>query len=187
MIAILRISLAAVFIVAGATKMLNSVDFMNVLKNLHDLPPEILALIAALLPSIEILLGLTLALDFRYATIAALGLNIIFLLFLSYNYVYGNPNTDCGCFGTLLQSKIDETGLIRQLLIVMGNTLLVIYRRQLLLLFWVGLIPTSCECGSLRLKAGSGNADLLFKTCVKIYDAYKSFMYVRFNFDGFGR
>ncbi len=103
---LLRISVAAVFIVAGASKVGNPAKFLDQILTLGFVPYWIAYLAALYLPWVEIVAGAML-LTLRFTCAAAvllILLTICFITILSIAHVVGTQ-ADCGCFGVLFTLK----------------------------------------------------------------------------------
>lgn len=101
-----RLVLAAVFIYAGYVKASDPVGFAGQVANYQILPYAWNFLVAATLPSLELLCGILLLLNrkVRPAVLVLFVLNLIFMLLLSYTAARG-LDIDCGCFNPDTESK----------------------------------------------------------------------------------
>ncbi|MDO4225511.1 MAG: DoxX family protein [Bergeyella zoohelcum] len=108
---ILRNAIAVIFIISGFVKAVDSVGFSFKLEeyfsptvfNMPFLEPFALP-IAALVSSLEIVLGLMLLLKIQLRkTLIALISLCVFFAFLTFYSAYFNVVTDCGCFGDALK------------------------------------------------------------------------------------
>jgi uncharacterized membrane protein YphA (DoxX/SURF4 family) len=103
--------LAAVFVVAGVSKIADPPGFAHEVHNYALLPGAAVNAAALVLPWLEVLAGVALFLGF-WRRAAAGTLCVLLLLFvgaLSINLARGRP-VDCGCFGT---SKTPRTSAER--------------------------------------------------------------------------
>lgn len=99
---VLRIAVAGVFIVAGASKTGNPAKFLDQVLTLGFIPYSLAYIAALYLPWVEIVAGVML-LTLRFTCAAAVLLILLtasFISILSIAHVAGTQ-TDCGCFGVL--------------------------------------------------------------------------------------
>ncbi len=129
---IIRVLLGAVFIYAGATKIVDPTGFATAIDEYGLVTWRMANLIARTLPIIEIISGLGLIFDIK----GALGLLVAqllgFVIILSYA-INAGLNIDCGCFGPS-EPGADYSGslwttLIRDLFMVGACILLYWLRR----------------------------------------------------------
>lgn len=101
-----RLILAGVFIYAGFIKANDPVAFAGQVANYQILPYAWNFLVAATLPSLELLCGVLLLLNRRVrpAVLVLFSLNLIFMLLLSYTIARG-LDIDCGCFNPDAENK----------------------------------------------------------------------------------
>jgi uncharacterized membrane protein YphA (DoxX/SURF4 family) len=99
--------LAAVFVVAGFSKVADPPGFAHEIHNYGLVPGAAVNAMALVLPWVEIVCGLALFFGIaRRSSARILGvLLVVFVIALSINLVRGRP-VDCGCFGT---SKAEKT------------------------------------------------------------------------------
>ncbi len=95
-----RCLVGGIFFYAGALKMADVIVFAGEVAAYHLIPHNFTYLVAAILPSIEVLIGALLLLDCRVRGAAFLAgvLNLIFILALVSALTRG-LNISCGCFG----------------------------------------------------------------------------------------
>ncbi len=96
-----RLFLGAVFLYAGATKIISPAGFAAAVHNYHILPPSLVNLFAVILPWLEITAGACLVAGV-WLPGAVMWVNVmllVFLLALVYNQIRG-LNVNCGCFST---------------------------------------------------------------------------------------
>jgi uncharacterized membrane protein YphA (DoxX/SURF4 family) len=94
----LRLILGAVFVYAGATKLVDPDAFAAVIAA-YGLMPEALVPFAALgLPILEVIAGIGLVLDVRGSLGAVALMTVLFLGVLAYGMALG-LDADCGCYG----------------------------------------------------------------------------------------
>jgi uncharacterized membrane protein YphA (DoxX/SURF4 family) len=126
-----RFAIGAVFIYAGAAKLLDINAFTRTIDP-YDILPDVLIPVAAIgLPSIEVLAGLGLIFDIKGSLSAISAMLIMFVIVLSYG-ILNNMDVDCGCFspdeaasrGNLKQA------LLRDLVMIAAVIFLFISRRM---------------------------------------------------------
>ena len=111
---IIRIILGAVFIYAGAVKIMAPSVFADSIDNYRMLPYVLVTLMAVILPWIELIAGILLVVG-RWLTTSSLiliALNIIFIIALSSAIARG-LDISCGCFS--VQGAASKVGLLRLL------------------------------------------------------------------------
>ena len=99
-VAVARLVLGAVLIVAGALKLGHATDLAAALAGFRLLPPGAVSLLALVLPPLEIFLGLYLVagLFTRIAGVAAAAMFAIYAGAIASAIIRGIP-ANCGCFG----------------------------------------------------------------------------------------
>lgn len=112
LIIILRVFLGAVFILAGAGKVVNPSAFAEDIDNYRMLPYVFVTFLAIVLPWIEICAGILLVFGkFLYgAGFTVIVLNIVFIIAISSALARG-LSIDCGCFS--LGTGAAKVGLLR--------------------------------------------------------------------------
>jgi uncharacterized membrane protein YphA (DoxX/SURF4 family) len=113
-----RIFLAAIFVYAGYTKLVNELQFAASISAYQLLPPSAIMWVVKLLPGFEVILGIIilLGIKLRYtASIAGL-LLAFFIAVMLVTYLRG-IEADCGCFG--VGEKISPLTLVRDTLMVL--------------------------------------------------------------------
>ncbi len=98
---LLRVGLGATFLYAAFTKIPDLPTFAEEIANYQMLPAQLVPLVAAALPGLEIALGLALIAGIWTRTAAALtgGLLLVFTVGISQALIRG-IDLRCGCFGT---------------------------------------------------------------------------------------
>ena len=98
---VLRVGLGVTFLYAASTKVGDLVTFAEEIANYQMLPAVLVPVVAAILPGLEIALGLALILGVWTRTAAALtgGLLAVFTVGIAQALVRG-IDLRCGCFGT---------------------------------------------------------------------------------------
>lgn len=112
-----RFGLAAVWLIAGGLKVLDPDQTYIAVRAYDVLSQWGVEIVAALLPWVEIALGLLLLLGAgtRIAAVASLGLLVMFVAGLTQAWVRG-LSIDCGCFGGGGTVGPDETAYLQELL-----------------------------------------------------------------------
>lgn len=121
-----RFSLAAVFVVAGGTKLARRRAFAKAVADYHLLPAGLSWLVAELLPPAELVVGGLLFLGVALipaATAAAVGL-AVFTIAAALNLFRGR-RIACGCFG-LLEAPLSRFTVARDLAFVMAAILVIL-------------------------------------------------------------
>jgi uncharacterized membrane protein YphA (DoxX/SURF4 family) len=97
----IRLILAAVFIVAGSVKIADPQGFATNIDNYRILPYPLVTVTAIVLPWLEVLLGVALLVGIwiRGASLWVVILNAIFLVAISSALIRG-LDIECGCFST---------------------------------------------------------------------------------------
>lgn len=114
----LRFCLSVLFIFAGIAKFLDLQSFQSSLSGIGLLSLRFVSLFSYALPLIEIIIGgfLLSGLYIRIASFAASGLLIVFTGVFLVSYLNAT-DTSCGCFGSILSSKVDLFFFIRNVLL----------------------------------------------------------------------
>jgi uncharacterized membrane protein YphA (DoxX/SURF4 family) len=104
--------LAAIFVVAGFSKIADPPGFAHEIHNYRLVPGALVNALALGLPWLEVALGVALFLGIARRTAAGIvGLLLaVFLVALSINLARGHP-IDCGCFGVSKVQKSDAERL----------------------------------------------------------------------------
>ncbi|HMN18903.1 MAG TPA: methylamine utilization protein [Ignavibacteriaceae bacterium] len=113
--------IAGVLLFSGVSKIIYPENILNVLNiTLNFLGEDILMLIAALLPVIEIALGtmILMKIKVKETLITTLILFSGFVLFAGYGFIAGF-DVDCGCFGTVIKNEFGIWMILRNILLVL--------------------------------------------------------------------
>ena len=99
--------LAAFFVVAGISKIVDPPGFAHEIHNYKMVPGALVNAMALILPWLEVVTGVALFLGIARRTAAKILaiLLLVFIAALGVNLARGHP-VDCGCFGT---SKVQKT------------------------------------------------------------------------------
>jgi uncharacterized membrane protein YphA (DoxX/SURF4 family) len=109
---IVRLGLAALFIYAGVTKLLDPKAFAHIVSAYGIVPESILPVVAVGLPLLETVAGIGLLLDIRGSLAVISGMLGLFIFVLEFG-ILKNLDVDCGCFGT---EELAQRGSLRQAL-----------------------------------------------------------------------
>jgi len=118
---VVRWSLAAVFLYAGAAKLQDPAAFAHQIDAYRLLPPDLVLLTAAVLPVLEILCGLLL-LAGRWllgASVLVTGLTLAFLFAMGSAIARG-LNIDCGCFSVSGGHAVSGWRMLEDLLLLLA-------------------------------------------------------------------
>jgi len=117
---VLRLFLGIVLLISGLAKIFDSTGTIGLMRELNVIPAEVLLVFLTALPIIEIVIGLCLIVDLfdKVITKIALVLFAGFFLISLYGAVIG-LTTECGCFGTLLESKMGWRMVFRNMFFLM--------------------------------------------------------------------
>jgi len=113
-----RLLIGGIFFYAGLEKMFEPFNFSMAIYNYKLLPDPLIGVVAATLPSIEIVAALFLLFGFNTKGAAAL-ISFLLLIFISLILVSAirGLDIDCGCFGSLerkvgLLAILEDTSLL---------------------------------------------------------------------------
>ncbi len=97
----LRLYLGGIFVFASVHKILDPASFALDVATYGILPPELVNLVALVLPWVELVAGLMLAVGFRTAAGALLvdGMLLVFIAALA-SALHRGVDTSCGCFAS---------------------------------------------------------------------------------------
>jgi uncharacterized membrane protein YphA (DoxX/SURF4 family) len=139
-----RLGLAAVFLVSGTLKAIDP-DATYVAVRAYDVLPKAgVALVAAVLPWLEIVLGVLLLLGVATRAVATIGAGLLLMFVAGVTQAWARGlSIDCGCFGGGGAVDPDQTAYGRELLRDAGF---------LLLAGWLIVRPRTL--GVLRLPVG---------------------------------
>ncbi len=96
--ALVRISLSAIFLWSGISKLVDIKSFSMIIDSYVILPDSWIMLAAIALPTLEIVAGLGLMLDIQGSLVVITGLLGLFMVILGYG-IWMGLDVDCGCFG----------------------------------------------------------------------------------------
>ena len=120
--------IALILLISGLSKIYNPGEIESSIRNLTGLSGDILLIPTLLLPSFELILALLLLTGTRIKETTKI-VSALFLLFLLFSFyaIVKNIETDCGCFGGLVESKTNIFMLIRNAFLFIATIYLVKY------------------------------------------------------------
>ncbi|HEY1252397.1 MAG TPA: MauE/DoxX family redox-associated membrane protein [Thermoanaerobaculia bacterium] len=129
----LQFVLAAFFVVAGVSKIVDPPGFAHEIHNYQLVPGVAVNAEALVLPWLEVVLGgaLFLGIWTRTATRILAFLLVVFIAALSINLARGRP-VDCGCFGTSAVPKTTEQRLFDMKVAIARDVGLLLLAAQIL-------------------------------------------------------
>ena len=112
----LRFGLGTIFLLSGAAKLANSVEFEQVVLEYRAVPERMARAVAHLVPPVETVLGLCLLIGVlvRPFALVAAALLMAFTVAIALNLVRGR-RISCGCFGTLSSREVSWFAVVRNL------------------------------------------------------------------------
>jgi uncharacterized membrane protein YphA (DoxX/SURF4 family) len=111
---LIRLTAAAVWLVAGAAKIADLEHFHAQVTQYHLLPHVLEAPFAYTLPFVEVLVGLYLALGLLTRVAAAAGCVLMALFLVAQSQAWARGLTlDCGCFGALSHETVGPGTILR--------------------------------------------------------------------------
>ena len=113
-----RAVLAAVFAAAAVPKLLDPASFARDIENYHLLPPELVAVVAVVLPALELVLALALVsgVHARGAAVVSAALLAAFAGGMAQAIARG-IDLDCGCFGTAMAMEVSGWTIARNVVL----------------------------------------------------------------------
>ncbi len=116
-----RLVFGALFVYAGAEKIMDAQAFAGIIFNYHLLPAKLVYGAAMVLPAVEVVCGLALCAGFfaRGASVTLTALMAVFMGALGYAVARGLDVT-CGCFGGAGQAVTSQTLLRDAGILVIG-------------------------------------------------------------------
>ncbi len=120
LLVLLRLVVAAVFLFAAPSKLLDPVTFARDIDNYRMLPDVLIGPLALVLPVAEILIGLALVTGVwaRGAALVSAAMLIGFALGMVQAIVRG-IDLDCGCFGSFAEARVSLWTVGRNLLLTL--------------------------------------------------------------------
>ncbi len=128
---IFRIGLGAVFTFAGAVKLWDPRAFARTISGYGLIPDEFLVPVALGLPTLELVAGMGLTFNRRWAYGLVLGLLVLFIAVLGFG-IWNDLDVDCGCFSQQeLDAKLGlRMALARDLAMLAVVAYLIVWRRH---------------------------------------------------------
>lgn len=125
---IIRLAAAAIWIVAGASKVGHLQHFHAQVHAYKLLPGSLEAPFAYALPFVEVIVGIYLAVGLlvRPAAVVACLLMVMFIVAMSQAWARG-LSIDCGCFGTLTRHKVGLWTVLRDAALGIPSLILAIW------------------------------------------------------------
>lgn len=125
LINLLRLVFGGVLIFSGIVKLFDITNFTSSLSDFNLLPAQTILFFAYLIPLLELILGLLIFVNYRTA-VASQVASFLIALFTAVviSKITEGANISCGCFGNLIEDKINHSTVVRNiLLILIGITL----------------------------------------------------------------
>lgn len=115
-----RYIIALVLVVSGIGKLIDPGPMIEILGQTPHFSEWMIIPVVSVLPVVEIVLAIALVIRYREKVnlLLCLGLFVGFLTFSIYCTLYG-LNSDCGCFGSFLESHIGWKMVLRNFLFVL--------------------------------------------------------------------
>ena len=130
---LVRITLAFIFIYAGATKISDPEGFALSISNYRLLPVSLLNFLAITLPWIEIITAILLVFGIAVKENSAIIFSMLFIFTIAIGVsLLRGLNIDCGCFGKGTQIGLLKIG--ENILMIIGSVLLIAFGSDLILL-----------------------------------------------------
>lgn len=112
----IRLSAAAIWLIAGAAKLVDLEHFHAQVDQYQLLPHSLEAPFAYSLPFVELLVGLYLAVGLFTRAAAAVGCVLMALFLIAQSQAWARGlSLDCGCFGTLTHEQVGLPTILRDL------------------------------------------------------------------------
>ena len=112
----IRLAAAAIWLVAGAAKLVDLEHFHAQVDQYQLLPHVLEAPFAYALPFVELLVGLYLAVGLFTRAAAAVGCVLMVLFLIAQTQAWARGlSLDCGCFGALAHERVGAMSILRDL------------------------------------------------------------------------
>lgn len=115
---IARMLLGGVFLLSGVLKLLSPAQASEFLSQVTSFDLSLSKLLVILFCCLEIGIAVLLFIGKRFLVVAALVSSSLLLLFTFAGFLSTDNNISCGCFGEVLDAKIDEYFLFRNFLLL---------------------------------------------------------------------
>jgi uncharacterized membrane protein YphA (DoxX/SURF4 family) len=131
LVLVARLVVGGIFVYAAASKVGDPAGFAQAVHNYRLVPLPLLHAFALFLPGLELLagLGLLLGLAPRGAALICLGMSIMFTFAVG-SALARDLDISCGCFHTEGGADVGTSLLIRDLLLLAGCALLLVWHRS---------------------------------------------------------
>ena len=118
---VIKIILGLILLFSGIAKIADPSNAVNLMLEFKIVPEALILIIISALPVLEILIGVLLVsgMYHKSAVISALILFSGFLIISIYGTIIG-LNSDCGCFGSVIKSRIGWRMVVRNGVFVVG-------------------------------------------------------------------
>jgi uncharacterized membrane protein YphA (DoxX/SURF4 family) len=145
---ILRLVLGGLFIFSAVTKIIDAEYFAKSLYNYRLLPEASLNFVALIIPWIELMVGVLLALGIFVRESALLGtvMMVVFIAAISMALARG-LDIECGCFGTKDGGRVGILKIIEDVLLLLGFIWLTLYGSDFISLLKPGKINIKKNTG----------------------------------------
>jgi len=109
-----RVAVGCVFLFAAAGKIADPAEFALSIANYHTVPDGVASVMAAAMPLLEIVVGLSLVtgVHARGASVIATGMLVVFAIAMAQAIVH-DIDVDCGCFGKAATARVGWTTVLR--------------------------------------------------------------------------
>ena len=128
---VVKIILGIILIFSGITKIIDPSKAVDLMLEFKVIPESLILIIISVLPVLEILTGMLLVAGMypKLASISALVLFFDFFLISIYGTLIG-LSSDCGCFGSVIRSRIGWGMVVRNGMFVVGAEYAVLKCKQ---------------------------------------------------------
>ena len=125
---VIRIVLGVILLVAGLSKVGDLNGFAEIINNYHLIPYQLTNIFAIVIPWLEIAVGISLITGFFLRGGTFIGLILFFVFFFAVSWAYARGiDTECGCFGALLNQKVNLIKLIESTGYLIGAVLIFVF------------------------------------------------------------
>lgn len=128
---IARMLLGGVFLLSGVLKLVSPTQASEFLSQITLFDLSVSRVLVILFCCLEIAIAALLFIGNRFLVFAALTSSSLLLLFTFAGFASSDGNTSCGCFGEIIDSKVDEHFILRNFIlfglsmfILKGSTML---------------------------------------------------------------
>jgi uncharacterized membrane protein YphA (DoxX/SURF4 family) len=109
------------YVFAGLSKALHFNEFCSTIFTFHLVPESFITSIAVIIVTVEIVFGIGLFFQIKpHICARVLCVLTIFFTVVIILAMVENIQTDCGCFGGLIESEIGWRSLVRNLILIVG-------------------------------------------------------------------